>query len=107
MQVAAQQLSGDQAADLKMPTLASVAFGNSLQLPLYRAGTGKQSAIHFIESVYRCVEHEAAGDTDSDPDRAPIELDCKSLRNHDDSTPGRAAGSPDAATHPRGSCSPA
>ena len=55
--------------------------------PLDRPGTGKQAPVHVIEPIIRCVEHEAAGDADRDPDRAPIELDYKSLRNHDDFAP--------------------
>jgi len=69
-----------------------MAFGGALQLPFYGAGTGKQAPVHVIEPIVRCVEHEAAGDADSDTDSAPIELDCKSLRNHEDSAPGAQQG---------------
>jgi len=64
-----------------------VAPGDSFQLPLDDPRTGEQAPVHLIEAVIGCVKHEAARDTDGDPDRAAIELDGKSLRNHGDSTP--------------------
>jgi hypothetical protein len=62
-------------------------LGNHSQLPLDGASTGEEAAVHFIETVVRGPKHEAARDADSDPDRAAIEFDRKSLRNQD-SAPG-------------------
>jgi len=75
-------------------------FGNLAQLPLDGAGTAEQATVHPIETVIGRPEHETTGDTDGNPHRAAIEFDRKSLRNHDDSTPG-AQQSPDAVAQPR------
>lgn len=62
--------------------LARAPICHSLQLSLDGSRTGKHAPVHFIETVVRGVKHEAARNADSDPDRATVELDRKSLCNH-------------------------
>lgn len=83
-----QAASGERRAGFKRLSLPLMSLGNFAQLPFDRAGTGEQAAVDFVETVVGCIEHEAAGDPNGDADRSAIELDCKSLRNHEDFTPG-------------------
>jgi hypothetical protein len=43
-----------------------------------------------FEAIVRGVEDEPARDSHGDPDGAPIELDCETLRNHDPAPEGAA-----------------
>jgi hypothetical protein len=61
-----------------------------LQLALDRSRAPEQASIQLVEARVGRVKHEAARHADCDADRAAVELDCKSLSNHDDSTPGEA-----------------
>jgi len=80
-------MSGDQDTDPTSLLFAHPAIGDSLQLPLDGPCTGKHAPVHVIEPIIRCVKDEAAGDPGGNSNRAAIELDCKSLRNHGDSAP--------------------
>ena len=72
--------------------LVRAALGHSLQLSLDGPRTGKHLPVHFIETVVRGIKHEAAWNADSDPDRATVELDRKSLGNHGTLLPACTAG---------------
>jgi len=82
-----QERSGERKVGWKRASLSLMPFGNLAQLPLDGASTAEQAAVHLLETVVRRPEHEAARDADSDPDRAAIEFDRKSLRNQN-SAPG-------------------
>jgi hypothetical protein len=61
-------------------------------VPLDGSSARKDAAVHLIESVIGRVKDEPAWHTGGNANRAPFELDCKSLRNHEDSTPGAQPG---------------
>jgi hypothetical protein len=58
--------------------------GHPFQVTLDSACAWKQLAIHLIEIIVGCVEHETAGDADGNADRSAVVLDSKAL--HDDWT---------------------
>src|SRR5437764_15141270 len=82
------ETSDEREASLKPSAGSLLPRGNSPQFSLDGAGAAEQPAVHLIEAIVGCVEHEAAGNADSYADRAAVELDCKTLGNHEDSTPG-------------------
>jgi hypothetical protein len=66
-----------------MRSCLAASLGNSSQLTLDRSCSRERLTVHLCEAIVRCVEGEAARDANGDPDSAPIELDCKTLRVHD------------------------
>ena len=60
--------------------------GHPFQVTLDNACAWKQLAIHLIEIIVGCVEHETAGDTHGDSDSAVVEFNRKSLGDHGDSS---------------------
>jgi hypothetical protein len=59
------------------------------QSTLDRSGTGKNPALHVLKLIIGSIEDGAARNADCDTYRATLELNCKTLCNHD-MTPTRA-----------------
>src|SRR5690349_18235245 len=71
--------------ELSARDMAAPSAGLLFQRTLDRAGAAEQLPVHRVEPVVGCVEHESARHADGNADRAPVELDGKTLGNHLDS----------------------